>query len=150
MIIKAEDDINNLNKYLEGIYMAIDTFEHYTTMTKDPDTLSLLNDIKREFKSSACEIMNRIMDLGGKSREEVSLLGKTTGALKEIKDKLTVKSDNELLTEGYKSIETGLKMGYKFLEDNALTSKSREIIERDLKKQNTLLDIFPSMIPLKK
>lgn len=150
MIINGENDINSLNKYLEGIYMAIDTFEHYSKMAKEENTLSLLSDIQREYKSSACDIINRIIDLGGKSKEEASIFAKTAETLKSLKDKLMVKSDNELLTEAYKAIETGLKMGYKFLEENNLTSKSRELIERDLKKQNTLLDIFPSIIPLKK
>lgn len=149
-MVTAENDIKSLNKYLEGIYMAIDSFEHYVSMAKSSENESLLNDIKIQYKSSASEVINKIMDLGGKSKDEASLLGKFSETFLNIKDKITIQNDEQLLSEAYKSIETGLKMGNKFLNENELTTSSRELIANDLKKQNALLDIFPSKIPLKK
>lgn len=149
-MVEVDKDIKNLNKYLEGVYMAINTFDHYTSMAKEEKTLSLLKDIELQFKSSAVDIINRIIDLGGKSKDEASLIGKVSETFISIKDKIMVQNDDALLTEAYKSIETGLKMGNKFLNENELTTKSREIVVQDLKKQNALLDTFPSKIPLKK
>lgn len=150
VLVEVDKDIKNLNKYLEGIYMAIHTFEHYISMAKEEKNLSLLKDIELQFKSSAVDIINRIIDLGGKSKDEASLIGKVSETFINIKDKIMVQNDDQLLTEAYKSIETGLKMGNKFLNENELTTKSREIVVQDLKKQNALLDTFPSKIPLKK
>ena len=150
VLVEVDKDIKNLNKYLEGIYMAINTFEHYVSMAKEEKNLSLLKDIELQFKSSAVDIINRIIDLGGKSKDEASLIGKVSETFINIKDKIMVQNDDQLLTEAYKYIETGLKMGNKFLNENELTTKSREIVVQDLKKQNALLDTFPAKIPLKK
>ena len=142
VLVEVDKDIKNLNKYLEGIYMAINTFEHYVSMAKEEKNLSLLKDIELQFKSSAVDIINRIIDLGGKSKDEASLIGKVSETFINIKDKIMVQNDDQLLTEAYKYIETGLKMGNKFLNENHIQGKTNSMIRLGLFYNNFLVSVM--------
>lgn len=147
---KNEMIVDSLNKYLQGVYMAIDTFNHYLSMAEEEDTKKVILNIYMYYKESAILVIDRICDLNGQNQDDTGFIGKVTEVFTNIKDKLTVKCDDNLLTEAYKSIETGLQMGHKFINENNLDPISRELVLKDLKNQDALLDTFPKRIPYKK
>lgn len=142
--------VDALNKYLQGVYMAIDTFNHYLSLAEEDETKKVLMNIYMYYKESAILVIDRITDLNGENKEDTGFIGKATEVFTNIKDSFTIKGDDNLMTTAYNSVQTGIQMGNKFLDENTLDPISKRLILTDLKNQDELLNTFPTRIPYKK
>ncbi|GIM29571.1 hypothetical protein CPJCM30710_22370 [Clostridium polyendosporum] len=127
--ITTREVVQELNQYLQGIYMGVDAFEKYVDKTKSEEIKGALSEIHSTYKRHAGLITNRISELGGEPITKVSLVGKLSEIYEDIKE-LTVNTDLELLEKAYDACKTGFIMGQKFLnESKNLDHSSYQLIK---------------------
>ncbi|SCN26095.1 Bacterioferritin (cytochrome b1) [Clostridium sp. N3C] len=102
--------IEELNAYLKGEYMAIDSYKKYINKATDPAVKADLECILQDHTRHAQLIADRIRQLGGEPAQSVDLMGKMGQLMNSIKN-ITEKSDVEICQEACYWEEQGSKMG---------------------------------------
>ena len=100
MYSESKASIEELNAYLKGEYMAIDSYKKYINKATDPAVKADLERNLQDHTRHAQMISDRIRQLGGEPAESVDLKGKMGQLMNSIKN-MTDKSDREICEEAY-------------------------------------------------
>lgn len=133
IITPAKTPGAELNTYLKGIHMGIDSYKHLIKKTENTSLKCTLNEVLQNYKNHDTEISNRIIDLNEIPTEGVGIGGKLAETFNNIKN-ITVTTDSEILETAYDGCKTGVIMGQKFIEENSkiLDETSLNIIKNTL------------------
>ena len=117
--------IKELNAFLKGENMAVDSYERYIQDDDDEKVKSELQKIQKDHKQHAIKIAEQIQNLGGKPDKGVGVPGKAAEIIQNIK-KTGLTDEVSILKDAYDGENTGIKM-------------AAEIVKGDLGSQSSLL-----------
>lgn len=136
--------VEELNTYLKGEYMAIDSYEKYIKKLHNPAAISDMQNILEDHRRHAEMISDRIEHLGGKPAKSVGLDGKMGEIMNSIKN-ITKRSDEEICREACYWEEKGSKMAMEVVKgdlDHLSSSMIREIYSTDMSHLDKLRSHF--------
>ena len=134
-----EKVIKELNKFLEGNYMAIHTYDQYIHHTGDQKVKKLLQNIQQNHKQHAAMIVKRIQDLGGIPAHDVDVKGKMIELISKLKE--TTKDTNSILKDAAIGESRGIQTS-KNLLDGDLDSESLHLVKIILKRNQQHVDLL--------
>lgn len=117
-------NVSELNAYLKGEYMAIDSYEQFIQRVQDNKLKAELQSIQQDHKRHAMKVAQRIQNLGGKPVNGAGFTGKISETISSVK--YIGKNDDFLLQQAYKGEKYGVEM-------------AAEVIKGDLDKHSTEL-----------
>lgn len=120
-----DTSIKELNSYLKGEYMAIDSYEKYIKKLQNPQIKKDMENILRDHRDHAHTISERIKQLGGSPAQSVGVSGKMGEIMNSIKN-VTRRSDEDIVREASYWEEKGTRMAH-------------EIVKGDLDQTSNLL-----------
>lgn len=136
--------INELNTFLKGEYMAIDSYERYIQTVKEPAIKGELQKIQKEHKQHAIQISERIQNLGGKPADSPGIAGRVAETISGIKD-IGNKSYQTILKEAYNGEDKGIKMADELVKGD-LDSESKNLVNNILNTDRTHLNTLDTLI----
>src|SRR5690625_3850715 len=83
--------VKELNTFLEGNYMAIQTYDKYINHVEDVRLKKILQEIQQDHKKHAMVIAERIQNLGGMPAKDAGLKGNMAQMMKNLQG--TTKDD---------------------------------------------------------
>lgn len=109
--------IEEMNKFLKGIYMGITTFKDYYdkahAMPFKKDIQSIIDSFNRHEEA----VIRRIQELGGDPTDSIGI-GGAMGELMEKIKLISANEDKEVAEHAVKAIEMGIKNSNKFLKEH--------------------------------
>lgn len=105
---------NNINDFMKGIYMGIDTFSNLSEKCEDPSLKSLLTETSLMYESHKNTLKNKLGSSGIETSNNSGLFGKLTETFYEIKN-IFGNNPEEIRNEAKKSLKTGIEMSERFL-----------------------------------
>jgi rubrerythrin len=136
--------INELNAFLKGEHMAIDSYEKFIQDIDDEKIKGELQKIQQDHKQHAIKIAEGIQNLGGKPEKGVGASGKVAEVLQNVK-KIGRRGKVTILKDAYDGENMGIELAAEIVKGD-LESKSAAMIkdilndDRDhLKKLNSLI-----------
>jgi bacterioferritin len=135
--------INELNTFLKGEYMAIDSYEKFIEKANSPTVKAELQRIQQEHKHHAASISERIQNLGGHPVNGIDVKGKLAATVFNIKN-IKNQTDTDIITEAYKGEDMGIRAGAQTVEgklDNESMSLIGGIIDEDKTHLNELRNL---------
>lgn len=130
--------INELNAYLKGEYMAIDSYEKYIEKLHTPQAKEDMNSILKDHKEHAHMISERIKQLGGNPVQSVGISGKMGELMNSIKN-IGPRSDEEIFREASYWEEKGTNMAHEIVKGD-LDPESGSIIENIINTDRSHID----------
>lgn len=121
--------VNELNTFLEGNYMAIQTYDKYINHVEDARLKKILQEIQQDHKKHAMVIAERIQNLGGMPAKDAGLKGNMAQMMKNLQG--TTKDDPSIIKDALVGEERGIKMSQELLEGD-LDPESLRIVEEVL------------------
>lgn len=134
MYSETTASVEELNAYLKGEYMAIDSYKKYINKASDPAVKADLQEILQDHTRHAQMISDRIRQLGGEPAESLDLKGKVGQLMNTIKN-ITDKSDAEICQEACYWEEQGSKMGMEVVKgdlDATSCALIKDIYSKDM------------------
>lgn len=147
MYSETTASVEELNAYLKGEYMAIDSYKKYINKASDPAVKADLQEILQDHTRHAQMISDRIRLLGGEPAESVDLKGKVGQIMNSIKN-IVDKSDAEICEEARYWEEQGSKMGMEIVKgdlDPTSCALIRDIYSKDMEHLDKLKRHFKTM-----
>lgn len=129
--------VTELNAFLKGEYMAIDSYEHFIRSASDRNVKDLLQNIQKDHKRHAIDISERIKEIGGDPVTGVGLSGKFAETISSIKH-IRHNDDTSILEDALSGETQGIKMADEIVkgdldfESASLVSKILETDKRHL------------------
>jgi bacterioferritin len=117
-------NVNELNAYLKGEYMAVDSYEQFIQRVQDNKLKAQFQSIQQDHKRHAMKVAQRIQNLGGKPAAGVGFTGKIAETISSVK--YLGKDDEFLLKQAYNGESKGILM-------------AEEVVKGDLDKHSTEL-----------
>ena len=136
--------IKELNAFLKGENMAVDSYERYIQDVDDEKVKSELQKIQKDHKQHAIKIAEQIQNLGGKPEKGVGVPGKAAEIIQNIK-KTGLSGEVSILKDAYDGENTGIKMAAEIVKGDLGSQSSsliKDILEDDrdhLQKLNKLI-----------
>jgi uncharacterized protein (TIGR02284 family) len=121
---KDSETIKVLNQFLQGEYMAVESFNNFISKVDDENIKVLFQNIQSQHRENINILAQHIQDVGGQPDENLGLKGKIADAMMDVK----LKSEDVDMIIG-KAIEgetLGINKAEKILRGN-LDDKSRNI-----------------------
>jgi bacterioferritin (cytochrome b1) len=140
----SETSIEELNTYLKGEFMAIDSYQKYIKKLHDPKAKEDMQNILDDHRRHAEMISERIEQLGGKPAKSVGLDGKMGELMNSIKN-IPNRSDEDICREACYWEEKGSKMAMETVKgdlDHLSNTMIREIYSTDMNHLDTLRSHF--------
>lgn len=109
---------NELNKFLQGIYMGIDAFEQYIQKCNDYNIKNQLQEIQKDYRLHALKVSERIQDLGGVPVNNSGLAYKTIDFYSQITNNINLNSSQDIIEEAHNASNTGYIMGSKLIQES--------------------------------
>lgn len=133
--------ITELNTFLTGEHMAIQSYEHFLQNVEEQETKKTLQKIQKEHKMHALKIAEQIQNLGGYPINDPPLTAELMLKLKS----LNPKSTNSLLKDAYIGEQRGIEVASKIVKGD-LDQDSRRLIEEILHEDSLHLTILKDLI----
>lgn len=115
-VTKKEETIKQLNSFLKGINMGIDSFEIYLDKTDSSKLKHEFTKIISKFKSQKKIIISYIEKVNGNPNDSLGVSGEIASFFERIKD-IFMNNDDEILKSATKAMDMGIKGG-----SNAITN----------------------------
>lgn len=115
-VTKKEETIKQLNSFLKGINMGIDSFEIYLDKTDSSKLKHEFTKIISKFKSQKKIIISYIEKVNGDPNDSLGVSGEIASFLERVKD-IFMNNDDEILKSATKAMDMGIKGG-----SNAITN----------------------------
>ena len=133
-VTKKEETIKQLNSFLKGINMGIDSFEIYLDKTDSSKLKHEFTKIISKFKSQKKIIISYIEKVNGDPNDSLGVSGEIASFFERVKD-IFMNNDDEILKSATKAMDMGIKGG-----SNAITNLKN--INADQSVINSLNDIL--------
>lgn len=133
-VTKKEETIKQLNSFLKGINMGIDSFEIYLDKTDSSKLKHEFTKIISKFKSQKKIIISYIEKVNGDPNDSLGVSGEIASFFERVKD-IFMNNDDEILKSATKAMDMGIKGG-----SNAITNLKN--INADQSMINSLNDIL--------
>jgi bacterioferritin len=127
---ETKTSINELNAFLKGEYMAIDSYEHYIRIASNKSVKTLLQNIQNDHKNHALSISDRINLLGGEPADGVGISGKVAEFISTLKHKNNTQ-DIDILKEALSGESKGIEMAEEIVKGD-LDFESAKLISNIL------------------
>jgi bacterioferritin len=140
--------VNELNAFLKGEHMAIDSYERYIEKIKDTNIKEELQNIQKDHKLHATIIGERILNLGGHPVNGVGLTGKVAEVASVVKD-IGLKGTTAILKEVKNGEDNGIKMAQEIVKgdlDNDSMTMINSILDDDRQHLSMLDNIINTHI----
>ena len=115
-VTKKEETIKQLNSFLKGINMGIDSFEIYLDKTDSSKLKHEFTKIISKFKSQKKIIISYIEKVNGDPNASLGVSGEIASFFERVKD-IFMNNDDEILKSATKAMDMGIKGG-----SNAITN----------------------------
>lgn len=115
-VTKKEETIKQLNSFLKGINMGIDSFEIYLDKTDSSKLKHEFTKIISKFKSQKKIIISYIEKVNGDPNDSLGVSGEIASFFERVKD-IFMNNDDEILKSATKAMNMGIKGG-----SNAITN----------------------------
>lgn len=115
-VTKKEESIKQLNSFLKGINMGIDSFEIYLDKTDSSKLKHEFTKIISKFKSQKKIIISYIEKVNGDPNDSLGVSGEIASFFERVKD-IFINNDDEILKSATKAMDMGIKGG-----SNAITN----------------------------
>ena len=115
-VTKKEETIKQLNSFLKGINMGIDSFEIYLDKTDSSKLKHEFTKIISKFKSQKKIIISYIEKVNGDPNDSLGVSGEIASLFERVKD-IFMNNDDEILKSATKAMDMGIKGG-----SNAITN----------------------------
>ena len=115
-VTKKEETIKQLNSFLKGINMGIDSFEIYLDKTDSSKLKHEFTKIISKFKSQKKIIISYIEKVNGDPNDSLGVNGEIASFFERVKD-IFMNNDDEILKSATKAMDMGIKGG-----SNAITN----------------------------
>ena len=115
-VTKKEETIKQLNSFLKGINMGIDSFEIYLDKTDSSKLKHEFTKIISKFKSQKKIIISYIEKVNGDPNDSLGVSGEIASLFERVKD-IFMNNDDEILKSATKAMYMGIKGG-----SNAITN----------------------------
>ena len=115
-VTKKEETIKQLNSFLKGINMGIDSFEIYLDKTDSSKLKHEFTKIISKFKSQKKIIISYIEKVNGDPNDSLGVSGEIASFFDRVKD-IFMNNDDEILKSATKAMDMGIKGG-----SNAITN----------------------------
>lgn len=115
-VTKKEESIKQLNSFLKGINMGIDSFEIYLDKTDSSKLKHEFTKIISKFKSQKKIIISYIEKVNGDPNDSLGVSGEIASFFERVKD-IFMNNDDEILKSATKAMDMGIKGG-----SNAITN----------------------------
>ena len=115
-VTKKEETIKQLNSFLKGINMGIDSFEIYLDKTDSSKLKHEFTKIISKFKSQKKIISSYIEKVNGDPNDSLGVSGEIASFFERVKD-IFMNNDDEILKSATKAMDMGIKGG-----SNAITN----------------------------
>lgn len=135
--------IQDLNEFLQGIYMGIKAYERFIQHTDDEKIKDVLQKIQQDHKQHAIKVAARIQDLGGVPVDDPGLKGLMADMMMRMKG--ATDDPNFILKDAMKGEENGIHMSEKIVRGD-LDEESRRIVEQILEDDRNHLATLQSYI----
>ena len=112
-----KDIINEMNKFLKGIYMGIISFKDYYEKAHAMPIKKDIESIINSFKGHEEAVIRNIQELGGDPTDSIGLTGLMGEVFQKIK-LIPADEDREVVQQAVKAIEMGIKNANKFLQEH--------------------------------
>lgn len=135
--------IRQLNKFLEGNYMAIHAYDNYIKDIEDEKIKSAFQNLQKDHKQHALLIAERIQNLGGIPANDVGMKGK----MAEIVQKMT--GGTKELTSIIKDAITGEQRGIKASEEilrGQLDEESLQLVKKVLNNDRKHIELLKNLL----
>ncbi|MCX7841591.1 MAG: ferritin-like domain-containing protein [Clostridia bacterium] len=136
--------INELNAYLKGEYMAIQSYDKFISELQDENVKKEMQNIQQDHKEHASTIARRIQELGGKPVEGTGFAGLMADA-KAAFESMKKRSPLQIIKEAYDGEDKGISVAHETVKGD-LDEESRKMIEGMLKKDNEHLKTMSRLI----
>jgi bacterioferritin (cytochrome b1) len=137
----TKTSLKELNTFLKGEYMAIDSYEHFIRCASNNNVKSLLQDIQNDHKHHAISISERINLLGGDPITGVGVSGKVAEVVSNLKH-INHNNDIDILREALSGESKGINITEELVKGD-LDFKSAALVSNILavdKKHLTMLE----------
>ncbi|GIN19725.1 MAG TPA: DUF2383 domain-containing protein [Bacillus bacterium] len=138
-----EKVIKKLNKFLEGNYMAIHTYDQYIHHMSDPKIKKLLQNIQQSHKQHASIIAERIQNLGGIPANDLGMKGKMIHMISNIKG--PTKDAISILKDASVGESRGIQTSKELLEGD-LDPESQRLVQNILDKDQQHIELINTYI----
>lgn len=108
--------VNELNNFLEGIYMGEDIVNSYREKVKDTFAKGKLDHILKSYERHEIYVKNLIKDFGSFPTHSVGIEGQILELFNNVKN-LLIKGDKDLIKHCIKSISIGKENALGFIEE---------------------------------
>ncbi len=107
-VTKKEETIKQLNSFLKGINMGIDSFEIYLDKTDSSKLKHEFTKIISKFKSQKKIIISYIEKVNGDPNDSLGVSGEIASFFERVKD-IFMNNDDEILKSATKAMDMGIK-----------------------------------------
>lgn len=139
-----KETIKSLNSFLQGEYMAIESFNNFISRLEDGKVKNTFQEIQVQHRENAKTLATYVQDAGGKPDENLGMKG-TMGEMKLNMDLGSKADTNEIINKAIEGETQGVNMAEKVLRGE-LDDKSRdlagEILQKDRKSIERLKDLL--------
>lgn len=134
-----DEQIKELNAFLEGEFMGIHAYEHYIKNTQDEAIKKDLQTIQQNHKMHAIFVAERIQNLGGEAVDDVGLVGAFQERVQQVKG---YPKDSRAIIEGaIHGEEYGSDMMAEFVKGD-LDLESRNMVQSILNEHKQHIDLL--------
>jgi bacterioferritin len=143
-MILMNKTVNELNAYLKGEYMAIDSYEKFIGSVKDRSIKSQFQRIQKEHKDHAARVAERIQSLGGRPVNGLGLDGKIIKTLSSMKY-IGRNDDDFYVNQAYSGEDKGIKMAEEVVKgdlDRDSTALIKDLLNQDREHLSTLQSLL--------
>ncbi|MBU8908791.1 DUF2383 domain-containing protein [Desertibacillus haloalkaliphilus] len=135
--------VDELNKFLEGNFMAIHAYENYIHHIDDQSVKEILQKLQQEHKHHATMIAERIQDLGGVPVDHVGFGGTIAEFVVNLKGATTDRTS--ILKDALVGESRGIKKSKELLNGD-LDPQSLELVKNILNNDQQHLELLDQLI----
>lgn len=141
---KQNQAIETLNKFLQGIYMGVHSYEHFIKKLQQTSLKDSFISIQKDQKNHAAIISERIQHLGGTPVTSEGMIGKVEGAIGNLFERNH--TDEEIIKHAIKGENIyGIRMSEDLVRDK-LDEESLRLVHKIFDKDREHVDFLKSLL----
>lgn len=133
-----KETIKSLNKFLQGEYMAVESFNNFISKLEDENVKQTFKEVQKQHRENIDKLASYIQDIGGCPEENLGMKG-FMGNIKINMDLGSEADTAEIVKKAVEGEIQGINMTEKVLR-GTLDDKSRDVVGEILHKDRSLID----------